>query len=403
MALLTAAELLQELLARARPLTDSETIPLEQAQGRIVARGVMSRVTVPPLDNSAMDGYAVRTADCLAPGVTLKIAQRIAAGQVGQPLPAGMAARIFTGAPIPPGADAVVMQEDTEAAAGGVLLRSLPRPGQHIRRAGEDMRARDEILPPGTRLGAAELGLAAAAGVAEVEVTRRLRVALLSTGDELAEPGRPLVPGQIYNSNRVSLKALLAGLAVEIQDLGILADDLASTRAVLEKAAAGADVILSTGGVSVGEEDHVKAAVQSLGRLDLWKVAMKPGKPLAYGAIGTADFLGLPGNPVSAFAAFCLFTRPFLLKRMGASRVLYRAFPVRAAHAWPQTGSRREFLRALLVSGGDGQGEVRLFPNQGSGVLTSVVWADGLVDLPPGSTVKRGDWLRYIPLSEVSG
>lgn len=403
MALLTAAELLQELLTRARALTDSETVRLDRAMGRIIARGVVSQVTVPPLDNSAMDGYAVRAADCGTPGVALKVAQRIPAGQVGQPLAAGTAARIFTGAPIPPGADAVVMQEDTFCEGEAVMLRSIPVAGQHIRRAGEDMRAQEEVLAPGTRLGAAELGLVAAAGATTVEVTRPLRVAILSTGDELAEPGQPLAPGQIYNSNRVSLKALLAGLPVEIRDLGVLADNLAATRTALEAAAADADVILSTGGVSVGEEDHVKAAVQSLGRLDFWKVAMKPGKPLAFGNIGEADFLGLPGNPVSAFATFCLFARPFLLKRMGASRVLYRAFPVRAAHAWPQIGPRREFLRALLVPGSDGQGEARFFPNQGSGVLTSVVWADGFVDLSGGSTVKRGDWLRYIPFSEVLG
>ena len=401
--MLTATELLQELLKRARPLSDGETLPLEQGLGRVLARGGASRVSVPPLDNSAMDGFAVRTLDCAAPGMALRVTQRIAAGEVGQPLAAGTAARIFTGAPIPPGADAVVMQEDTRSEGEVVVIERAPAPGRHIRRAGEDLRAQDEVLAPGTRLSAVDLGLAAAAGATELNVVRRLKVALFSTGDELAEPGQALAPGQIYNSNRAMLKALLAGLAVEILDLGVVADSSEATRAALEKAAATADVILSTGGVSVGGEDHVKAAVQSLGSLDLWKVAIKPGKPLAYGRIGEADFVGLPGNPVSAFATFCLFVRPFLLKRMGASRVLYRAYPVRAAHAWPQIGKRREFPRALLVCGADGQGEARFYPNQGSGVLSSVAWADGFVDLAPGAAVSRGDWLRFIPFAEVLG
>ena len=401
--MLTATELLQELLRRARPLTEQETLPLERGLGGVLAHGVSSLVTVPPLDNSAMDGYAVRAADCTVLGVSLPVSQRIAAGQVGQPLRPGTAARIFTGAPIPAGADAVVMQEDACSTGEAVSIQRIPALGQHIRRAGEDLRAQDEVLAPGTRLSAADIGLAAAAGATELNLVRRLKVALFSTGDELAEPGQPLAPGQIYNSNRAALKALLAGLPVDAVDLGVVADTREATLDTLRQAAATADVILSTGGVSVGEEDHVKAAVESLGRLDLWKVAMKPGKPLAYGRIDAADFLGLPGNPVSSFATFCLFARPFLLKRMGASQVLYRAYPVRAAHDWPQNGGRREFLRGRLVTGADGRGEVRFYPNQGSGVLSSVSWADGFVDLGPETAVRRGDWLRFIPFSEVLG
>ena len=399
--MLTAAELLKELLNRARPLDEIETVEISKAYNRILAKGLTSFVSVPPLDNTAMDGYAVRSRDCHQPDSKLKVTQRIAAGLVGKPLGHGEAARIFTGAPIPPHADAVVMQEDTSLEDGMVTVYKVPHPGDNIRRAGEDIRPGTDVLTPGTRLKGAELGLAASIGCIEAKVVRRLKVAMFSTGDELAEPGSPLKPGQIYNSNRATLAGLLTGIGAEVIDLGVVKDTFDATRAALEKAAKRADVIITTGGVSVGAEDHVKAAVEQLGRIDMWKVAMKPGKPVAYGRIGEADFIGLPGNPVSAFATFCLFARPFLLKRMGASQVLYRAYPVRAAFDWPKPGNRREFLRGLLVSGLDGAGEARIYPNQGSGVLTSAVWADGFVDIEIGQTVIRGEWVRFIPFSEV--
>jgi molybdopterin molybdotransferase len=398
---LSAAELLQELLNRARPLDETETVDLSKAYKRVLAKGLTSFVSVPPLDNTAMDGFAVRSKDCRQPDSKLNVTQRIAAGQLGRPLGHGEAARIFTGAPIPPHADAVVMQEDTSLEGDTVTIYKVPHAGDHIRRAGEDICPGTDVLTPGMRLKGSELGLAASIGATEAKVVRRLKVALFSTGDELAEPGTQARPGQIYNSNRATLTGLLTGLGVEVIDFGVVKDTLDATRAALEKAAARADVVITTGGVSVGEEDHVKAAVETLGRIDIWKVAMKPGKPVVYGRLGEADFIGLPGNPVSAFATFCLFARPFLLKRMGASQVLYRAHPVRAAFDWPRAGKRREFLRGHVVNAMDGAGEVRLYPNQGSGVLTSAVWADGFVDIDIGQTVIRGEWVRFIPFSEV--
>lgn len=399
--MLSAAELLQELLERARPLDETETIGLADAWNRVLAEGLTSYVSVPPMDNTAMDGYAVRSHDCKQPDATLKVTQRIAAGQVGKLLHKGEAARIFTGAPVPPGADAIVMQEDTSMEGERVTVYKLPHPGDHIRRAGEDIQPGTSVLTPGTRLKGPELGLAASIGRTEAKVFRQLRVAMFSTGDELAEPGRLLKPGQIYNSNRATLKGLLTGLGLEVVDLGGVADTREATIKAIESAKRLADVILTTGGVSVGEEDHVKAAVEELGHIDIWKVAMKPGKPVVYGRVGDTDFIGLPGNPVSAFVTFCLFARPFLLKRMGASQVLYRAYPVRAAFDWNKPGKRREFLRGHVVMGEDGAGEVRLYPNQGSGVLTSAVWADGLVDIEIGQTVIRGEWVRFIPFSEL--
>jgi molybdopterin molybdotransferase len=378
-------------------VTESETLSLTNALGRVLAVPQRSAITVPPLDNSAMDGYAVRAADVVVAGVRLPVSQRILAGAVGAPLQPGTAARIFTGAPVPSGADAVVMQEYCMAEGEAVAINKLPQAGENIRRAGEDIEAGAQILAPGTRIGAAEMGLAASVGLAELPVFKRLKVACFFTGDELVTPGTALHPGQIYNSNRYTLTGLLNGLGCELVDLGIVPDTLEATEAALAGAASIADVVITSGGVSVGEADYVKTAVEKLGRVEMWKVAMKPGKPLVYGRVNDADFIGLPGNPVSAFVTFCLFVRPFLLKRMGAADVLYRAFAVQADFAWSKPGVRREFLRAQLQP----SGRLALFPNQSSGVLTSCAWSDGLVDLAVGQTVQPGDWMRFIPFSEL--
>jgi molybdopterin molybdotransferase len=395
--MLSATQLLENLLERAHAVTATETVAITAALGRVLAAPQTSALTVPPLDNSAMDGYAVRVADVAVAGVKLPVSQRILAGAVGDPLIPGTAARIFTGAPIPPGADAVLMQEYCMAEGEEVVARALPRPGDNIRRAGEDIQAGAQILAAGTRIGAAEMGLAASVGLGELPVLRRLKVACFFTGDELVTPGVPLAPGQIYNSNRYTLTGLVSDLGCELIDLGIVPDTLQATEAALARAAREADVIITSGGVSVGEADYVKTAVEKLGQVEMWKVAMKPGKPIVYGRVNDADFIGLPGNPVSAFVTFCLFVRPFLLKRMGAADVLYRAFAVQADFAWTRPGARREFLRARLQP----NGRLALFPNQSSGVLTSCAWADGLVDLEIGHTVQPGDWVRFIPFAEL--
>jgi molybdopterin molybdotransferase len=393
---------LAELLSHATPLVDTESVSTFDALGRVLAQDLVSALQVPPQDNSSMDGYAVRASDVAQPGAVLRVSQRIPAGASPEPLEPGTTARIFTGAPVPRGADAIVMQEETEA-AGEHVVRFLrpPQPGEWIRRSGEDVRRGDVILARGERLGAAALGLAASIGLPRLDVTRRPRVALFSTGDELVMPGEVpperMRPGAIFNSNRFFLSALLRSLECEVTDFGIVPDQRHVTVRALMEASAHHDLILTSGGVSVGEEDHIKPAVQQLGSLDLWQIAMKPGKPFAYGKVRESHFIGLPGNPVSSFVTFLLLVRPFLLRLQAAVLVAPRPVEMPAHFDWPRADKRREFLRVRRNSNGG----LELFPNQSSGVLTSAVWADGLVDNPAGRTIAVGDTVCFIPLAEL--
>jgi molybdopterin molybdotransferase len=399
--MLSFEQALEKLLAAAQPVAEIRPQPLTAAAGRVLALAQRSTVAVPPLDNSGMDGYAVRSADVTTAGVCLPVSQRIPAGTVGTALQPGTAARIFTGAPVPAGADAVVMQELCEHGDGGVVINHMPRPEENIRRAGEDIAAGAEILRPGIRLRPQDIALAAAAGLPELPVYRRVRVGVFFTGDELVQPGEPLPPGAIYNSNRYALRALLEGLGCEVRDLGTVPDKLPATRDALRRAAADNDLIITSGGVSVGEEDHVKPAVEAEGQLDMWKIAIKPGKPLAFGEVrrdgGKAWFIGLPGNPVSAMVTFMVMVRPFVLRLQGVSGVTPRAFTMRADFDWPRPDVRAEFLRARI----NDRGGVDLYPNQGSGVVTSLCWGDGLVMNPPALAVKHGDSVRFVPFAEL--
>ena len=393
---------LARLLAQALPLQGVDTVRTFDADGRVLAHDLVSAVQVPPLDNSAMDGYALRCADVPQPGTVLPVSQRIPAGRVGTPLQPGTAARIFTGAPVPEGADAVVMQEECSAEGDGhVRVQATPRAGQNIRLAGENITRGSVVLQAGARLTPAALGLAASIGVAELPVARRPRVALFSTGDELAMPGEvapeQLPPGAIYNSNRFFLHALLQRMGCEVTDMGIVPDRLGATQDALRAASQDHDVILTSGGVSVGEEDHIKPAVQALGQLDLWQIAIKPGKPFAYGRVGQAHFLGLPGNPVASFITFAILVRPFLLRLQGVRDVAPRGIAARADFDWPKADKRREFLRVRY----NAAGALDLFTNQGSGVLTSTVWGDGVVDNPSGQTIARGDTVRFHSFAEM--
>ena len=388
------------LIARARPVAEAEDVATIEAAGRVLAREQRSTLDVPPMDNTQMDGYAVRVADLGGPAPRLRVAQRIAAGHLGVPLEPGTAARIFTGATIPPGADAVVMQEQVEVDGDHVLLRHVPAEGEWIRRRGEDIAAGSVILAAGTKLNAQATGLAASVGVPSLSVLRKVRVACFFTGDELVMPGEPLPAGAIYNSNRFVLGAMLRALGCSVNDLGIVPDSLAATREALRVAARENDLILTSGGVSVGEEDHVKPAVEAEGEIDLWQIAMKPGKPLAYGRVRRASgdfahFIGLPGNPVSSFVTFAMLARPFILRLQGVGEIEPRAYALRADFDWPRPDRRREFLRARV----NAHGGLDIFPHQGSGVLTSTVWADGLVDNPPEQAIARGDVVRFLPFA----
>jgi molybdopterin molybdotransferase len=399
---------LATLLNHAAALPATEPVNTFDADRRVLAQDAVSALHVPPHDNSSMDGYALRCADVPKAGTAMPVSQRIAAGSVGAPLLPGTVARIFTGAPVPPGADTVVMQEDCEAVEEGVVrILSLPGPGQWIRRAGEDVSRGTVVLRQGTRLSPAELGMAASLGLDQLLVARRPRVALFSTGDELVMPGsvapESMPAGAIYNSNRYFLKALLQRLGCEATDFGIVPDQRQATLDALALAARSHDLILTSGGVSVGEEDHIKPAVQSLGSLDLWQIAIKPGKPFAFGHVKVADatrschFIGLPGNPVSSFVTYLLLVRPFVLRLQGMRDVMPVVTDLPAHFEWPRADQRREFLRVRRNAAGG----LDLFPNQSSGVLTSLVWGDGLVDNPPGRTIARDDPVRFLAFSDM--
>ena len=402
---------LAAVLAQAQPLPGAAFVDLLQADGRVLAADCIAPLQVPPLDNSAMDGYAVRSAEVAQAGTALPVSQRIPAGQVGTALQVGTVARIFTGAPLPPGADAIVMQEDcTVLDDGRVRFDAVPQPGQFVRRAGQDIALGSTALQAGLRLTPAALGLAASLGLAQLPVARRPRVALFSTGDELALPGsiapQDLPPGHIFNSNRYVLASLLQRWGCEVVDGGILPDDRVATHAALAQAAQDCDLLVTSAGVSVGEEDHVRPVVEQLGALSLWKIAMKPGKPFAFGhvrrsggdpAAGRAHFIGLPGNPVSSLITALVLLRPFVLALQGASVVQPPAHWLTADFEITQRDSRREFLRARR----NAAGQLELFANQNSGVLTSTVWAEGLVDNPAQTLIARGSSVRFLPFSEL--
>jgi len=375
-------------------------VPLQQALGAILACDIIAKINVPGCAMSSMDGYAIHCSDLAASGKTrLQVSQRIAAGDAAGQLSPGSAARIFTGAPVPEGADAVIMQEQVEVDGDTIEFETRPDDGSNIRPLGNDIRAGDGILNQGCRLRAQDIGLAASVGLQSLPVYEKVKVGIFFTGDELIEPGQPLVSGKIYDSNRYTLHGLLESMGCEIVDLGLVGDTLEATKKAMLEASDQADLVVTSGGVSVGEEDHVRIALEQLGDLRLWRLAIKPGKPLAYGQINKTAFIGLPGNPVSVFATFFLFVCPVIQIMQGRQWRKPVAFSVRADFDWLTPDSRREFLRARLITR-DGNTSVEIYPKQDSGVLTSTVWADGFVEIAENQTVRIGETVNYLPFAQ---
>ncbi|MEM7564503.1 MAG: gephyrin-like molybdotransferase Glp [Pseudomonadota bacterium] len=390
---------LMQLTKRIKPDMKTTDKPVMEALGGVLAQNIKATIDVPNSAMSSMDGYAIRCCDLSQGQTTLPVSQRIAAGEAGQALVARTAARIFTGAPIPEGADAVIMQEQVDRLNDQIHFDVHPAPGQNIRPRGNDIKAGDQILTAGSRLRAQDLGQAASVGLQTLPVFNRVRVGMFFTGDELIEPGQPLARGKIYDSNRYTLRGLLETMGCEIVDLGLVGDTLDETRKAMQDASGRADLVVTTGGVSVGEEDHVRIALEQCGELMLWRLAIKPGKPLAYGEINNTSFIGLPGNPVSVFATFCLFVCPVIKIMQGREWRKPIAFPVRSNFDWLKPDSRREFLRARL-NVHQGETVVEIYPNQDSGVLTSTVWADGFVEIAENQTVRNGEMVSYIPFTQ---
>lgn len=396
--LLSYDDALSQLVSHVSPLNRVTTRPLMQCLGYVLAESQKAAISVPPADNSAMDGYALNTDD--SDKAVIPVSKRIAAGEAAGELMPGTAARIFTGAPIPRGANAVIMQEQVIADGDGIRLQTKPEAGQNIRPAGNDIKPGDTILTKGMRLRAQDIGLAASIGLQRLPVFEKIRVGMFFTGDELVEPGTPLKEGQIYDSNRFTLYGLIESLGCDVVDLGLVGDTLEATRQAMQKGAGKSDLVITCGGVSVGEEDHVRVAIEQTGELLMWRLKMKPGKPVAFGKIQGTGFIGLPGNPVSVFANFYLLAVPLIKTLQGRKWQKPRGIPVRAGFDWPKPDSRREFLRARLASNEDGDMVANIYPNQDSGVLTSTVWASGMIEMGEGETCRKGDWVSYLPFSE---
>jgi molybdopterin molybdotransferase len=397
--LLAISDALDRIRAHA-PVSGLEHVDVADSLGRFLAEEVIAPYPVPAYDSSAMDGYALRFAD-LTPELRMPVQGRVAAGHpLGEELRPGHAVRIFTGGAMPAGADTVALQEDCAIADASVLLPPGLVPGANRRLAGEDMAAGTTVLVPGTRIGPQHIGVATAVGRTSLTVRRRIRVAVIATGDELRPPGQELPPGCVHDTNRHAIGAALRALGAEVDDVGVVPDRRELIRDTMSAAAARNDLIVSTGGVSAGEEDHVRAVVEALGALEFWRLPVKPGKSIAVGEVNGAPFVGLPGNPVAAMVAFWLIGRPLALRLMGATEIDNPRFPVIADFSHQRRPGRREFLRARLRTDPDGSARAEIFPSAGSGIMRSLAWAEGLIEIPEeDGNVGVGDIVRYVPYS----